>query len=94
MQKGSVQLLLIFVTVILIVGVIYFYQNTNKGTLLQSPATTLKQPEKQPEFNNYSNSEFGFKYSNDLTVEVDSEEKFNKRGSTNFRKNFSHIFTG
>ncbi len=55
---------------------------------LQIPSITAA---KQPEFNDYSNSELGFKfdYSLNLSVKTDSEEEFNQRGNGNFRKNFT-----
>lgn len=87
MQKGSAQLLLIFIFVIIIFGGVYFYQSTIKESFLQNPNFTTS---KQPEFNGYLNSDFGFgfKYSKDLILKVDSEEEFNKRGNGDFRKNF------
>lgn len=87
MQKGSAQLLLIFIFVIIIFGGVYFYQSTIKESYLQNPNFTTS---KQPESNGYLNSDFGFgfKYSKDLILKVDSEEEFNKRGNGDFRKNF------
>ncbi|MDO8498480.1 MAG: hypothetical protein Q7S44_01720 [bacterium] len=87
-QKGAAHLLLILVTVILLAGGIYFYQTNNKKTVLQSPTTTLQ----QPKLNDYTNSELGFsfQYPQDLTVKADSEEEFNKRGKTDFKKNFQN----
>ncbi len=55
---------------------------------LQIPSITVA---KQPEFNSYSNSRVGFKFSYDLnlSVKADSEEEFNRRGNGDFRKNFT-----
>lgn len=58
---------------------------------LQIPPITTTTVAKQPEFNDYLNSELGFKFSYNLNLSVkeDSEEEFNKRGNGNFRKNFT-----
>lgn len=62
-------------------------QEPEGNGLLQSPKITSA---KQPESNDYLNSElgFGFKFAKDLNVKADSEEEFNKRGNGDFRKNF------
>ena len=85
MQKGSAQLLLILLCLTFIVGSIYYYQSSKSNSLLQSPKFTPKEPESK----DYSNPlGFQFKYSKDLMVKDDTEEKFNKRGGGDFRKNF------
>lgn len=86
MQKGAAQLLLILVGVILLtVGGIYLYRSLNNRPL-QSPKSETSQIEP----NDYTNEDlgFGFQYSVGLSVKMDSEEEFNKRGNGNFRKNF------
>lgn len=87
MQKGAAQLLLILVIIILLVfGGVYLYQSSKVSNLLQSPKS-----ETSPiESNDYTNEDLGFmfQYSKGLSVKMDSEEEFNKRGNGNFRKNF------
>lgn len=88
MQKGTVQLLLILATAIIILGGVYFYQGTKRNNLPQISRLTSSAEVK---FNDYSNTnlEFAFKYAKDLIAKVDSEENFNKRGNGDFRKNFT-----
>ncbi|OGE18599.1 hypothetical protein A2967_02645 [Candidatus Daviesbacteria bacterium RIFCSPLOWO2_01_FULL_41_32] len=64
-------------------------QAPEKNNLLRIPSITIDTAAKQPEFNSYSNSGFGFNYEKNSSVKEDSEEAFNKRGNGNFRKNFS-----
>lgn len=85
MQKGSAQLFLIVMTLLLVIGGgIYFLRSNKKTVNLAVPYNTYNN------YNNYSNQALGFEfqYSKDLTVKTDSEEEFNKRGNGNFRKNF------
>src|SRR3989344_6333998 len=71
--------------------------DTSATTVVSSPASEKQEPittttvAKQPEFNDYSNSELSLKFSYDLNLSVkeDSEEQFNQRGNGNFRKNFN-----
>jgi len=85
MQKGSAQLLIIFASLLILIGGgIYFYK-TKASNL---PSSSFSIP-KQPEFEKYSNSlDFTFQYPAGLTVKEDTEEGFNKRGNGDFRKNF------
>lgn len=89
MQRGSAQLFLIIALVlILVVGGGYFYLNS-KG---KTPSPILKIiPKEITQSENFTNQTlgFGFTYPKDLTIKVDSEEEFNKRGNGNFRKNFT-----
>ena len=65
-------------------------QESKSSGFLQIPSITTSTVAKQPEFNDYSNSGFGFafNYDKNFSVKDDSEEEFNKRGNGDFRKNF------
>lgn len=87
MQRGFAQLLLLLaIFAAAAFAGVYFYQSPKEKPSLQSPRLT----EKQPELNDYSGTDLGFRfeYLKDLIVEKDSEEEFNKRGNGDFRKNF------
>ncbi len=84
MQKGSAQLLLIFVGLLILVGG-YVYLNSSKTQSVQI-APVVKNAISNTQ--TYSNEEFEFQYSKDLKVQEDTEEAFNQRGGGNFRKNF------
>lgn len=103
MQKGFAHVFALvgILVIILVAGEVYYFgkinpakdiQETPKGNgLLQIPSITIDTAAKQPEFNDYSNSELGFKFSYDLKLSIkkDSEEEFNERGNGNYRKNFT-----
>lgn len=83
MQRGSAQILLIIIGLLILVGG-YFYLNQSKPTLIKnSPIVSNIETYSNKEFN------FEFKYAKDLKAVVDSEENFNKRGGGDFRKNFA-----
>lgn len=93
MQRGSAQLFLVLLGLVLLSIGGYFYFNQSKTPILDSPI--INNPISNIE--TYSNSQFSFefKYSKDLKVKEDSEEEFNQRaaGSVSksvgdFRKNF------
>lgn len=96
MQKGSVQLLLVFIAVLIVAfGGWFFYQSKKDNN---SDLVSRFTPSKQPQFNDYSNKDLGFEFNHakNLKVAIDTEEEFNKRGTGSagksvngdFRKNF------
>ncbi|MBU1031408.1 hypothetical protein KKE03_00570 [Patescibacteria group bacterium] len=82
MQRGSVQLLVVFIAVIILVAGGYYYLNSKA----KNPLPTIKTIQS----NDYTNQSLGFTftYPKGLTLKEDSEEEFNKRGNGDFRKNF------
>ncbi len=92
MQRGSAQLLLLLLVVLLFGVGVYFYKASKETPVVQN--NTDKQSLKDKSFNNYanySNKDLGFQlqYAKDLVVREDTEEEFNKRGNGDFRKNFN-----
>lgn len=82
MQKGSAQLLLILVILLLLGSGVYLWQNSKKDKV--SPASYNN-------YKNYINQKLGFEFQysdKDITIKEDTEEEFNKRGNGDFRKNF------
>ncbi len=88
MQRGSVQLLLIVLVLLVTLGG-YFYLKTQKEQVnqIQIPAVIKEQISNIKTYSN-TNFKYEFTYSKDLKVKDDSEEEFNKRGGGDFRKNF------
>lgn len=85
MQKGTVQLLLLVLTLILIAAGIFFYRGKGEQPIKLILPTAVINTEKT-----YSNSlGLQFNYPGNLTAKEDSEEEFNKRGNGDFRKNFT-----
>lgn len=85
-QKGAATILLtLILATILAFGVYKLFLVTKK------PEVKLKQPETKTinEGNIYKTTAFQFSYPRSLTLLEDSEEQFNIRGKTNFRKNFT-----
>lgn len=92
MQKGSAQIFLIALAVIVILtGVFYFYQKLNKDDLQISPQVNSK----AETINTHTDQDLGFElsYPSEMTLKTDTEEEFNKRGNGNFRKNFTYYVT-
>ncbi len=89
MQKGSAQLFLILVGLLILVGG-YFYSQKNFVHFNSSKKPLLNSPINNPinSIQTFSNSQFEFKYNKDLVAKEDTEEQFNKRGGGDFRKNF------
>lgn len=91
---GLIQLVLIFASLIFIVGLgIFLMQKTSTKTgnnPIQSPVSFLNNAPDKTE-DTYTSNILGieFKYPLSLSVKEDSEEEFNKRGNGDFRKNFS-----
>lgn len=85
MQKGSAQLLLIFIILLFLASGLYFLQRSQKNE--SSQVTPYKNYDN---YKIYSDNTLGFefKYDKDLKVKEDSEEEYNKRGNGDFRKNF------
>ncbi len=87
MQKGSAQIFIILLAVVLILtGVFFFSQKLNKNDLqispqIISPAETL---------NTHTDQGLGFElsYPKEMVLKIDTEEEYNKRGNGDFRKNF------
>lgn len=92
MQKGSAQIFLIVLAVIVMLsGVFYFSQKMKKDDLQISPQ--INSPTKT--INTHSDQNMGFElsYPSEMTLKTDMEEEFNKRGNGNFRKNFTYYVT-
>lgn len=97
-QAGFAHFLLVLVAATVVLSGGYFYQRTKSDTLEKPNSSVVIQSIKQPDYQEYSNSElgFGFKYSKELNLKLDSEEEFDqraagsasKRGNGDFRKNF------
>lgn len=98
MQKGSAQLFLIIVLIVAVAG-IFFYQLSKGNYDLKTSEVLVPKKDvskKDPGESFTSELGFEFKYSKDLTVKVDSEEEYSKRGTGasndgpvgDYRKNF------
>ncbi len=89
MQRGSAQLLAVFIAVIILVTGGYYYLNS-KGKNPLSTINTNVASLKTFQSSDYANQSLGFNltYPKGLTVKEDSEDLFNKRGNGDFRKNF------
>lgn len=84
MQRGfAVPILLIGLIIVLGSGYLWFYNNAKSQIV--SPKVSIEKNS-----STYTNQDLGFEfeYQKELTVKVDSEEEFNKRGNGDFRKNF------
>lgn len=93
MQKGSAQISLIIVALILVLlGVLYFSQRPKNDNL---QIATVLNPQKEELESIYTDQKLGFelKYPKQLILQPDTEEAFNKRGNGNFRKNFTSYVT-
>ncbi|MBI2040147.1 hypothetical protein HYT18_03670 [Candidatus Microgenomates bacterium] len=98
MQKGSALIPFLLVSLLAIVGGIYFYFNQlgKTPTLTPTPGLSSKQPSQKNELKTYTNEYLGFEFNYDdkkLTVKEDSEQEFNKRGNGDFRTNFTSYVT-
>lgn len=94
MQRGSAQLLLVFVFTVLILLGGYFYLSSNKSPkniLPEAKPATQNITSKTLLQNTYSNQNLGFEFiiPKNLTAKADMEEEFNKRGNGDYRKNFT-----
>ena len=92
MQKGSAQIIAILMVIVLILlGVIYFSQKLTKNDLQISPQVNSK----VETISTHTDQDLGFelKYPKGMTLKLDTEEEFNKRGNGNFRKNFTYYVT-
>lgn len=92
MQKGFTALLLLLGVVVVggIVAFYFYFSNT------LSKSTSLKPPAQKENIQIYQNDKLGFQFQysdEDLKVQEDSEEEFNKRGNGEFRKNFTYYIT-
>lgn len=99
MQRGSAQLLLILLLVLIGVGGFLFFTQvkpqTNPSSVNYLSKVENKLTNSENSFQTYSNKEFNFKfqYAKDLIAKPDSEEEFNQRGGGDFRKNFKGYVT-
>lgn len=89
MQRGSAQLLVVFIIVTALVAGGYYYLSA-KG---KNPLPAINEnvaPLKTLQSSDYANQSLGFTftYPKGLTLKEDTEEDFNKRGNGDFRKNF------
>ena len=92
MQKGSAQIFLVLVALVLVVlGAFYFFQSKPDN----SQITTVLNPQKAESSTTYTDQKLGFElqYPKQLILQPDTEEEFNKRGNGNFRKNFTSYVT-
>ncbi len=92
MQRGIIQPVLMFGILLLAsFAIFYLYQNFQNVTLKSN--TEKPKQEWSPTVSNtetYTDLNLGFKleYPRGLTLKIDTEEEFNKRGGGDFRKNF------
>ena len=86
MQKGSAQLFLILIGLVVILGGGYYYFNSTKLQVLAPSIVSINNKQET-----YTNQDLGFEFkynSKDLNPNKDNEEELNRRGNGNFRKNF------
>lgn len=92
MQKGSTPIFIIALAVIVILtGVFFFSQKLSKDNLQISPQ--VNSPEETIKTHTDQSLGFELNYPSEMTLKIDTEEEFNKRGNGNFRKNFKYYIT-
>ncbi|MDD5415506.1 MAG: hypothetical protein PHE48_00700 [Candidatus Daviesbacteria bacterium] len=89
MQRGSAQLLVVFIAVTALAAGGYYYLSAKGKNPLPAINANVA-PLKTLQSSDYANQSlgFGFTYPKRFFAKDDSEDEFNKRGNGDFRKNF------
>lgn len=102
MQRGFAQIFVVLFLLLLLIAVLAGLYFSSRNSETKAKFVTTSQSVKpdagqdsKPAQRIYADNNLGvsFEYAKDLEVKQDSEEEFNKRGNTDFRKNFKGYVT-